>query len=197
MNNRSHRTFLAGLGLTALLAGCTPPPAEPANTPAPPVSSTSVPTTPTPSAATPTPATTATGTPAAETSATPSASATAGASDSAGVPTVPGVKITVVKPGTGKALATGEPASFHYTGWLEGFESDKKFDSSRDRNAPLPLTIGTGQVIPGWDQGLVGMLPGEIRRLEISPEMGYGEAGRPPIPPNSTLFFEVEYVPVK
>lgn len=194
MNNRFYRTFVAGLGLAALLNGCTPP-AQPANTPAP-HATTSAPTTPTPAAVvSETPAASATAT----ASGTPSADATPAVSGtpSANVPTVNGVKITVVKPGSGKALVAGDPASFHYTGWLEGFESDKKFDSSRDRNAPLPLTIGTGQVIPGWDQGLIGMQPGEVRRLEISSEMGYGEAGRPPIPPNSTLFFEVEYVPVK
>ena len=194
MNNRLYRTFVAGLGLAALLNGCTPP-AQPASTPAP-QATTSAPTTPTPAApVSETPAATATatasGTPAVD--AAPAVSGTPGAN----VPTVKGVKITVVKPGSGKALVAGDPASFHYTGWLEGFESDKKFDSSRDRNQPLPLTIGTGQVIAGWDQGLIGMQPGEIRRLEISSEMAYGDAGRPPIPPNSTLFFEVEYVPVK
>ncbi len=198
MNNRFYRTFVAGLGLAALLNGCTPP-AQPASTPAP-HATTSAPATPAPTAAaseTPAPSATASDTPSAVVTPTTSGTPAVSGATGANVPTVEGVTITVVKPGSGKALVAGEPASFHYTGWLEGFESDKKFDSSRDRNQPLPLTIGTGQVIPGWDQGLVGMQPGEVRRLEISSKMGYGEAGRPPIPPNSTLFFEVEYVPVK
>jgi FKBP-type peptidyl-prolyl cis-trans isomerase len=133
----------------------------------------------------------ASGTPLA--SPTPAVSGTPGAN--ANVPTVSGVKIIVHKAGAGEPIASGTSGSFHYTGWLEGYESVKKFDSSKDRNEPFPLVLGTGSVIPGWDQGLVGMQPGEIRRLEISPEMAYGADGRPPvIPPNSTLFFEVEYL---
>lgn len=137
-------------------------------------------------------------------SATPGASMTPGAtaspsasgSPSAGdVPQVAGVKITITKPGSGEPIAAGSNGSFHYTGWLEGFESVKKFDSSKDRNEPFSVVLGQGMVIPGWDQGLVGMKPGEVRRLEIAPDMAYGPEGRPPvIPPNSTLFFEVEYL---
>jgi FKBP-type peptidyl-prolyl cis-trans isomerase len=116
-------------------------------------------------------------------------------SANANVPNVPGVTITVHKAGSGEPIQSGSEGSFHYTGWLEGYESVKKFDSSKDRNEPFPLMLGKGMVIPGWDQGLVGMQPGEIRRLEITPDMAYGAEGRPPvIPPNSTLFFEVEYL---
>jgi FKBP-type peptidyl-prolyl cis-trans isomerase FkpA len=128
-------------------------------------------------------------TPAASPSGTPAAGA------DANVPQVPGVKITIHKAGSGDPIAKGSKGSFHYTGWLEGFESVKKFDSSKDRNQPFDVALGQGMVIPGWDQGLIGMLPGEIRRLEIAPEMGYGANGSPPvIPPNATLFFEVEYL---
>lgn len=100
-----------------------------------------------------------------------------------------------IKPGAGQAIAAGEIGRFHYTGWLDGFEGKKKFDSSRDRQAPFTLTLGAGQVIPGWDQGLLGMKPGEVRRLEIPYNLAYGEGGRPPqIPPYQTLYFEVEYL---
>lgn len=196
MKYRFNRTAISVLGLTALLVGCTPT-AQPGTSPVPPVSTTSAPSTPV--ASTPVaPATAEAGTtPAVSATATaaPEASGTPVASNGANVPVVEGVAITIVKAGSGQPLAKGESASFHYTGWLEGFDSTKKFDSSRERQ-PIALNIGTGQVIEGWDQGLIGMLPGEIRRLEISPEKAYGAAGRPPaIPPNSTLYFEVEYVP--
>ena len=200
MKNRFNRTYICVLGLSALLVGCTPT-AQPGASPVPPVSTTSAPSTPV--ASTPevpaTPATpAATGTPTPGATAAPDVSGSPAATNGANVPVIEGVAVSIVKPGSGAPLAKGQQANFHYTGWLEGFDSQKKFDSSRDHNppSPLPLAIGTGQVIPGWDQGLIGMLPGEIRRLEISPEMGYGASGRPPaIPPNSKLYFEVEYVP--
>jgi FKBP-type peptidyl-prolyl cis-trans isomerase len=99
------------------------------------------------------------------------------------------------KPGKGQPIAAGQTGNFHYTGWLDGFNGKKKFDSSKDRGTPIPVKLGAGQVIQGWDQGLVGMLPGEVRQLEIPYNLAYGEQGRPPhIPPYSTLYFEVEYV---
>jgi peptidylprolyl isomerase len=107
---------------------------------------------------------------------------------------VEGVQVTVVKAGSGEAIKNGEKGSFHYTGWLEAFESAKMFDTSRGK-APFSFQLGSGQVIPGWDKGLVGMQKGEIRRLTISPEMGYGASGAgDAIPPNATLYFEVEYL---
>ncbi len=189
MKYRFNRTAISVLGLTALLAGCTPT-AQPGTSPVPPVSTTGAPST--PAASTPTVPAPASATP--DVSSTAEASGTPAATNGANVPVVEGVAITIVKAGSGTPLAKGESANFHYTGWLDGFESANKFDSSRERQ-PIALNIGTGQVIPGWDQGLIGMLPGEIRRLEISPDMAYGAAGRPPaIPPSSTLYFEVEYV---
>lgn len=105
------------------------------------------------------------------------------------------LKSEIVKPGEGEAIASGQKGSFHYTGWLDGFEGKTKFDSSKDRNQPIDVTLGSGQVIKGWDDGLVGMKKGEVRRLTIPYNLAYGANGRPPvIPAYATLYFEVEYV---
>ncbi|KAG6027076.1 hypothetical protein E4U41_001059 [Claviceps citrina] len=79
----------------------------------------------------------------------------------------------------------GDQVSMHYKGTL--LESGKKFDASYDRGQPLTFTLGTGQVIKGWDQGLNEMCIGEKRTLTIPPELAYGERGIGPIPPGSTL----------
>lgn len=186
MKNRfSPQKALLALGLaTTLAAGCSPTTAPATSTPVPAETTTTDSGTP---QETPTPATVvdsdATATPGGAT--TPSAGAQ--------VPTVEGVEITVIKAGSGEPLVSGNVGTFHYTGWLEGFEKGEPFDSSRGRT-PFNTAIGRSQVIPGWDQGLVGMQPGEIRRLVVSPEMGYGAGGAGPIPPNATLYFEVEYL---
>ncbi|KAK2606379.1 Peptidyl-prolyl cis-trans isomerase fpr2 [Conoideocrella luteorostrata] len=85
----------------------------------------------------------------------------------------------------------GDVISMHYKGTLD---SGKKFDSSYDRGQPLTFTLGAGQVIKGWDQGLIDMCIGEKRTLTIPPELAYGERGIGPIPPGSTLVFETELV---
>ena len=83
----------------------------------------------------------------------------------------------------------------HYTGTLE---DGTQFESSRDREQPYTFVLGAGMVIRGWDEGLQGMLEGGIRRLEIPPDLAYGEEGAPPvIPPNATLIFEVELLEVQ
>jgi FKBP-type peptidyl-prolyl cis-trans isomerase FkpA len=85
----------------------------------------------------------------------------------------------------------------HYTGWLfdESAEDSRgeKFDSSVDRGQEFQFPLGAGRVIKGWDEGVAGMLIGEIRELKIAPEMGYGDRGAGDvIPPGATLVFEVE-----
>ncbi|OGZ22421.1 MAG: peptidylprolyl isomerase [Candidatus Nealsonbacteria bacterium RIFCSPLOWO2_01_FULL_41_9] len=89
----------------------------------------------------------------------------------------------------------GNKVSVHYTGWLE---NGTKFDSSLDRGQPFEFTLGAGQVIQGWDLGIVGMKVGEKKKLTIPPELGYGTTGTPggPIPPNATLIFEVELLKI-
>ncbi|KAI7874472.1 hypothetical protein K492DRAFT_41297 [Lichtheimia hyalospora FSU 10163] len=90
----------------------------------------------------------------------------------------------------------GDKLSMHYTGTL--FDTGEKFDSSIDRNQPLQFTLGVGQVIKGWDQGLKNMCIGEKRRLVIPPELGYGDRGAgSAIPGGATLVFEVELVDIK
>ena len=119
------------------------------------------------------------------------------------VPTdVEGLIATVVTAGRGAAVASGDVASMHYTGWL--YDPDaadgrgEKFDSSRDRNQTFEFPLGEGRVIRGWDLGVAGMQLGEVRTLRIAPELGYGAAGAGAvIPPNSTLLFEVELVSFK
>jgi len=87
----------------------------------------------------------------------------------------------------------GDPIKVHYTGTL--LSNGNKFDSSHDRGQPLPLTLGVGQVIKGWDEGLIGMCVGEKRILTIPSDMAYGSRGfGSVIPPNSALVFDVELV---
>jgi FKBP-type peptidyl-prolyl cis-trans isomerase len=96
--------------------------------------------------------------------------------------------------GNGPQPETGDLVQAHYTGWLE---DGTKFDSSLDRGQPFEFTLGVGQVIPGWDEGMGTMRQGGWRRLIIPPDLGYGEGGSPPsIPPNATLIFDVELLAV-
>jgi len=89
----------------------------------------------------------------------------------------------------------GDSLHMHYTGTLQ---DGTEFDSSIPRGQPLVFKVGTGQVIKGWDQGLLNMCAGEKRKLVIPPELGYGASGAPPkIPGNSVLIFEVELVKIE
>jgi peptidylprolyl isomerase len=106
-----------------------------------------------------------------------------------------GLKYSDTVVGTGATPQKGQTVSVHYTGTLE---NGKKFDSSRDRGTPSDFRIGVGQVIKGWDEGLMSMKVGGRRKLVIPSALGYGPQGRPPnIPGNSTLVFDVELMGVK
>jgi peptidylprolyl isomerase len=116
------------------------------------------------------------------------------------VTTMPdGLKIIDVKVGTGATPKTGQTCVMHYTGWLyENGTKGKKFDSSVDRNEPFEFAIGTGNVIKGWDEGVITMKAGGKRTLIIPPALGYGARGAGGvIPPNATLMFDVELLAVK
>jgi len=105
------------------------------------------------------------------------------------------LEITDETVGSGKEAKTGDKVSVHYTGTLM---SGKKFDSSRDKNQPFEFTLGQGQVIKGWDQGVVGMKVGGKRKLVIPPALGYGDNGSPPtIPGGAGLKFDVELLEIK
>ncbi len=106
------------------------------------------------------------------------------------------LKIDEIVVGTGASPTKGKTVIVHYTGWLL---NGKKFDSSVDRGKPFEFRIGVGQVIQGWDQGVMSMKIGGKRRLTIPPQLAYGSrnVGDGLIPPNSTLIFEVELLGVK
>lgn len=96
--------------------------------------------------------------------------------------------------GDGQEARVGDTVSVHYTGWLE---DGTKFDSSVDRGTPFEFTLGAGEVIKGWDEGVVGMRVGGKRKLIIPPDLAYGASGRGSIPPNATLTFDVELLEIK
>ncbi len=105
------------------------------------------------------------------------------------------LQVQVLTPGTGEEAKAGEMVTVHYTGWLT---NGTKFDSSVDRGQPFKFTVGVGQVIQGWDQGVVGMKVGEKRKLTIPSRLAYGESGAGGvIPPNATLVFDVELLGVE
>jgi FKBP-type peptidyl-prolyl cis-trans isomerase len=100
-----------------------------------------------------------------------------------------------VQVGNGAEAVPGRTVKVHYTGWLP---NGTKFDSSRDHGEPFEFTLGAGQVIRGWDEGVKGMKVGSRRKLVLPPELAYGEAGAPPtIPPGATLVFDVEVLDVR
>ena len=109
------------------------------------------------------------------------------------ITTASGLKYIDEVIGTGSLPKTGDKVKVHYTGTLE---NGTKFDSSRDRNNPIEFTLGVGQVIKGWDEGLSTMRPSGKRKLIIPSELAYGERGRPQIPPHSILHFDVELIEV-
>jgi FKBP-type peptidyl-prolyl cis-trans isomerase len=105
-----------------------------------------------------------------------------------------GVTKQVICTGNGAEAVAGKLVTVHYTGTLT---DGTKFDSSRDRGKPFTFTLGAGEVIKGWDQGIVGMKVGERCTLTSTPDFGYGAKGYPPvIPRNATLIFDVELLAV-
>ena len=106
-----------------------------------------------------------------------------------------GLKYVDVVVGTGASPTRGKQVKVHYTGTLE---NGTKFDSSVDRKKPFSFIIGVGQVIKGWDEGVMGMKVGGKRKLVIPANLGYGARGAGGvIPPNATLLFDVELLDVQ
>ena len=112
--------------------------------------------------------------------------------------TASGLEYVDEKEGAGETPKAGQTCLVHYTGWLwENKAKGKKFDSSRDRNAPFAFPVGEGRVIKGWDEGVGTMKVGGKRNLLIPPSLAYGARGAGGvIPPNATLLFEVELLGV-
>ncbi len=107
-----------------------------------------------------------------------------------------GVRVEVLKEGTGAVVEKGKSISVHYTGSLES--NGSVFDTSLKRGKPFMFIYGVGQVIRGWDLGLEGMKVGEKRKLTIPSDLAYGKRGAGNlIPPDSTLVFEVELLEVR
>jgi FKBP-type peptidyl-prolyl cis-trans isomerase len=113
-----------------------------------------------------------------------------------GVKTASGLIYWDVRVGNGEEAKEGSRVRVHYTGWLA---NGKKFDSSVDAGKPFDFTIGNGEVIKGWEEGVAGMRVNGKRQLRIPPELGYGAEGTPdgPIPPNATLIFDVQLLQVQ
>ncbi len=118
--------------------------------------------------------------------------------DAAGIIEIaPGLTARVTNRGYGRAARPGDYADVHTTLWLydetaAGGRGTEIWSSGGDR--PFQFQLDAGQVIKGWDLGVVCMLVGETRELVIAPELGYGARGKPPVPPNATLLFEIELV---
>ena len=111
------------------------------------------------------------------------------------ITTSSGLKYIIEKEGSGVKPKSGQIVSVHYAGYLT---NGQKFDSSFDRDKPIEFPIGSGKVIPGWDEGIMLLNVGTRAKLIIPPELGYGRAGAGGvIPPNATLIFDVELLEVK
>ena len=113
-----------------------------------------------------------------------------------GTTTPSGLKYWDIRVGNGETAKEGSHVRVHYTGWLT---NGKKFDSSVDAGRPFDFTIGNGEVIKGWEEGVAGMRVGGKRQLRIPPTLGYGADGTPggPIPPNATLIFDVQLLQIQ
>jgi len=125
--------------------------------------------------------------------AAPTAPSASAASEASAAPE-PTVAIDELSVGTGEAAGAGDRVQVHYVGTLA---DGSVFDSSRKRGQPFNFVLGGGQVIKGWDRGVLGMKVGGHRKLTIPPSLGYGPRGQPPaIPPDSTLVFDIELLAI-
>src|SRR3984885_1500887 len=112
-----------------------------------------------------------------------------------GVKTASGLVYWDIRVGNGEVAKEGSHVRVHYTGWLTG---GKKFDSSVDAGKPFDFTIGNGEVIKGWEEGVAGMKVGGKRQLRIPPALAYGTQGYPgAIPANATLIFDIQLLGVQ
>ena len=104
---------------------------------------------------------------------------------------------TDLRVGTGTTASNGRALTVNYTGWLFDPARPEQKGTQFDSGSNYPFTLGAGRVIRGWDQGVLGMRVGGLRRLTIPPELGYGSTGSGPIPPNASLVFDVELLNVQ
>lgn len=117
--------------------------------------------------------------------------------ESGNVDIAPGLTARITNKGYGRRAVSGDHADVHTTLWLYDENADGGRGTeiwSSGGSQPFQFTLNSGQVIKGWDLGVVCMLVGETRELRIAPELGYGARGKPPVPPNATLLFEIELV---
>ena len=112
------------------------------------------------------------------------------------ITTPSGLQYKIITQGHGDPPMRRQSVNAHYTGWLNDFDSDKKFDSSRDRKGSFVFKVGVGKVIKGWDETFSVMLVGERRRIIVPPKLGYGARGAGLIPGGATLFFDVELLKI-
>ena len=111
---------------------------------------------------------------------------------------IQGMKVEILKEGTGEGAKVGDSISVNYTGTLtDGTKFDSSVDPSFGHVTPFPYTLGQNMVIKGWELGLLGMKVGEKRKLTIPSDLAYGDAGRPPvIPEKATLIFEIDMMSI-
>lgn len=108
-----------------------------------------------------------------------------------------GLKYRDITVGKGYKPKSGDNVIVNYIGWLKNFNSSNKFDSSCERETPLLFKVGEGQVIDGWDEAILTDMPvGTVRQVIIPSKLGYGKSGSDPIPPNSTLYFNIELLAI-
>ncbi len=105
-----------------------------------------------------------------------------------------GLYVEVLQEGSGTRAAPGDTVVVHYTGWLP---DGQKFDGSREQGQPATFPLSQGGLIGGWLQGVSGMREGGRRLLVLPPELGYGQQGSGPIPPNAVLVFDIELLEVR